>query len=256
MKLLIRKLLSSLFLPLPLLYVLIGSSILLFILKKKKPAKILAISAVAWLILITTPFLSVKMVKSLEYKYNTLIEIPDSITAGNINIMVLGSGHTENNELSPNDQLSSTALSRLTEGIRLHRLMPGSTMIFSGFAGRDSLSQAEALFNAAIALGVDSSRTIQLRNPSNTYAEATEFSRLGKEDEILIVVTDAVHMPRAMKLFKQAGLDPIPAPTNFILKEKAAERHFSFIPSEANITNMNKVMHEYMGMIWAKMRYK
>ena len=53
--------------------------------------------------------------------------------------------------------------------------------------------------------------------PSTTKEEAQAFTdKYGKEVQV-IVVTNALHMPRAIKTFQEQGLKPIAAPTNFIV---------------------------------------
>ena len=61
-------------------------------------------------------------------------------------------------------------------------------------------------------LGVDVPRADVLGTPLDTAQEARAIAALiGRAPFIL--VTSAYHMPRAMRLMLQAGLDPIPAPT-------------------------------------------
>src|SRR5690606_28241642 len=118
---------------------------------------------------------------------------------GPVNIMVLGAGHTNDPELPALDKLYPSAIARLTEGIRLKRLMPGSKLICSGYKGRSNISQAEASALVALDLGVPPSDTIWLPEAHNTKAEAKAYlERMGAE-QTLILVTDAIHMPRAMK---------------------------------------------------------
>jgi uncharacterized SAM-binding protein YcdF (DUF218 family) len=60
-------------------------------------------------------------------------------------------------------------------------------------------------------------------------------------------------MPRAIMHFRHAGLNPIPSPTNFIIKQnQKQDQNWFFIPSSTNIHSMETIFHEYLGILWAK----
>jgi uncharacterized SAM-binding protein YcdF (DUF218 family) len=88
--------------------------------------------------------------------------------------------------------------------------------------------------------------------PKNTWAEATEYKRLFGDSAQLILVTSAAHMPRAMKLFHKAGLSPIAAPTNHLVKKSPQPDFWFWLPSSINIQKMESAVHEYVGMGWAE----
>jgi len=61
-------------------------------------------------------------------------------------------------------------------------------------------------------------------------------------------------MPRAVMHFRNAGLNPIAAPTNFnIRKNNISGSYTDYFPSPGNIRFMEIVFQEYLGMLWAKM---
>jgi len=57
-------------------------------------------------------------------------------------------------------------------------------------------------------------------------------------------------MPRAMKLFKASGLDPIASPTNYIIKRNSVKRPELPLPGAGHIRNMENAVHEYAGLVW------
>ena len=68
------------------------------------------------------------------------------------------------------------------------------------------------------------------------------------------IITDAAQMLRAVMHFRNAGLQPIPAPTNFIIRKNNIPHSYTYyFPSSGNIRNMEIVIQEYLGMLWAKM---
>ena len=60
-------------------------------------------------------------------------------------------------------------------------------------------------------------------------------------------------MPRAMGLFRKHGMDPIPAPTDYMVKEREGGLSPGvFFPSAGSLENAERVIHEYLGMVWAR----
>jgi len=74
----------------------------------------------------------------------------------------------------------------------------------------------------------------------------------------IILVTSAMHMPRAAALFMHEGLEVIPAPTDYRITQSIWDGLWKFefpstllnlIPSESNISLTTNVMKEYIGLI-------
>ena len=85
-----------------------------------------------------------------------------------------------------------------------------------------------------------------------TFEEAQHMKkRVGEKPFIL--VTAAYHMPRTMKLFKKAGLNPIAAPTDF---NRAEESGFLTTLQGRQLQNTEHAWHEYLGMLIYKLQGK
>ncbi len=65
-------------------------------------------------------------------------------------IVVLGSSHVSDSRLPVNSQIGSTSLLRLVEGIRVHRVIPNSTLIFCGWAVYDPVPNANVVRDVAL----------------------------------------------------------------------------------------------------------
>jgi len=166
----------------------------------------------------------------------------------------LGGGHTDDKDLSSNNQLSLQALSRLVEGIRIHRMIPESRIILSGYSGKSEIAQAIVLYRTALILGIDSSSMALQPFPSNTQQEAEEYVKNFGTTKNLILVTTATHMPRAILLFSKAGILPIAAPAGFIQKYGSNKSKKELIPYSGNISKLEVALHEYLGIIWAHLK--
>jgi uncharacterized SAM-binding protein YcdF (DUF218 family) len=226
--------------------------IVFYFCKFKKAGLLVVFFSVLWLILISFPFVPSILVRSLEDRFSPLLEISQVPKGGTINILVLGGGRSEYKNLSSKGKPTLDSLSRLSEGIRLHSLLPGSHLVFSGMSKGQKYSHAEILKQAAMAMGVEEKEISLLPTSENTKMEAFDFTNKFGTNNTLIIVTDAIHMPRAILLFRKAGQSPIPAPTNYTMKSQQNKYLSNWRPSAHNIVRMEYPLHEILGLIWAE----
>lgn len=179
---------------------------------------------------------------------NLPLSVPmKTMDSGRTLILVLGSGYTLDKRLPANAQVGLVALGRLAEGIRIHRNLKNSIIVCSGYSSRGLESQAEVTKRAAIILGVEPNNIETLTQPSTTQEEANEFGKKYGRSSPLVLVTDALHMPRALKLFKLQGYNPVPAPTNYKVTTEPDDDDLTWLPSFENLGLMNYVVHEWLG---------
>jgi uncharacterized SAM-binding protein YcdF (DUF218 family) len=221
--------------------------------KKKGTAKVLFVSAILLLLVTSTNYLPAYLAKKLESKYPPLSEAAIKKIQGKVYIHVLGSGYTSNKNIPPNAQIGLTALGRLAEGIRVYRLLDSAVIVCSG-NGPDAAkeTQAQVTKNAAVALGIPAENVLELNTPSTTEEEAKDLATQYGNNIRLVVATDAIHIPRAMRFFRKAGfVNLVAAPTNFKAAETQEDNFVKWLPSMSNIALTNQVIHEYLGNIKA-----
>ncbi|MBI5328025.1 MAG: YdcF family protein [Deltaproteobacteria bacterium] len=169
-------------------------------------------------------------------------------------VVILGGGVTDLSWLGVSPQPSRASLSRLIYGLTLYRQIPGSTLVISGGSGdfeKQNISEADAMKEWAIALGVEAKNIIVEKNSRNTSENATEVKRIIK-DKKPILVTSAYHMKRAAAMFKKTGMDVTPAPTDYINERKGVS-FYSFIPQTRHLLTSTMALSEYMSLIWYKL---
>ncbi|MDX1587871.1 MAG: ElyC/SanA/YdcF family protein [Oleiphilaceae bacterium] len=169
-------------------------------------------------------------------------------------VLVLGSSASNISEHPPTTRLSGVAGLRLVEGIRLHRALPGSTLVLSGGSVFGDAPSATVMSRAAVALGAEVSQLRIHPNPRNTFEEAElMFEAIGSEPYLL--VTSASHMPRAMALARKAGTHPIAAPTVLRTATSTSPKSLAFyLPSASALEMTERAFHEYMGLAWGRLR--
>jgi uncharacterized SAM-binding protein YcdF (DUF218 family) len=222
--------------------------------KKKKVALVFLCVTIALFLCASTAYLPNFLAGKLERKYPPYIHAQYFSDSEKVLIHVLGSGYVLDKRLPPNAQIGWCALGRLAEAIRIHRMIKNSIIVCSGYSSLGLETQAQVTRRAAIALGVDSIQVETLNLPSTTQEEARELSTHYSKKSHLIVVTDAIHMPRAVKLFKAQGFNPIAAPTNYKINEGPMQDDIRWFPSFERIGLMNYVIHEFLGNLKASLQ--
>jgi uncharacterized SAM-binding protein YcdF (DUF218 family) len=210
------------------------------------------IGALTWLFLISVSPFPVYLVQQRESRFPVLWELPEQ--SDSLHILVLGGGHTLSPDLPPHDQLSDQALARLSEGVRLKQQLPEAKLIGSGNSQSNRTSQATVLMNTAVSLGISPLDTLQNTRPFDTETEAYAYAkRFGTENPV-ILVTSALHMPRAVYWFEQAGVEAIPAPTDHRVKPDPQKSPYNWKPSANKIQMTGALLHEWAGMVYAKLK--
>ncbi len=218
--------------------------------KRKVSTRLIIVTALLFLVT-ATAYLPQYLARQLERQYQPLNPASIKGKPGKIYIHLLGSGYALDKRLPATAQLATVAQCRLVEAIRVYRQLDSSVLVCSAGSLLQKETQAAVARKAAILLGVDSTRIITLDTPSTTKEEAAALAeRVGAKANI-IIVTDALHMPRAFKLFKQQGFAPIAAPANFKIVEAENELGLKWWPGIGNMGLMDVVLHEYFGNIKA-----
>jgi len=81
------------------------------------------------------------------------------------------------------------------------------------------ISQAQLSKEAAISLGVKQQNIEMLETATSTLEEAIAFKEHFGVNKNVILVTSALHMPRAVEIFSDQGIKVLPAPTAYLCKK-------------------------------------
>jgi uncharacterized SAM-binding protein YcdF (DUF218 family) len=145
--------------------------------------------------------------------------LPDDIAPPD-GIIVLG-GSVDEALSAERRRISFTdAAERLTAPIELLRRFPRAKLVFSGGSAAlngSTATEAEAVKRFWRAVGIDQGEAIYEDRSRNTYENAV-FTRdliKPKPGERWLLVTSAMHMPRAVGIFRQVGFPIVPYPVDF-----------------------------------------
>ena len=228
----LKKMLTGGLMPMSigLVFILIAL-ILLYFNKIQKAKKYLTISML-WMVIISwSPFANL-MLKPLESMYPKLENIPQNIEY----ILLLGGDRDK----------------RAWEALRLYHKIPNVKIITSGYSLHDPISDAQKTATKLMESGIPKERILMQDMAKTTFEEAQHMKKCVGE-KAFILVTAAYHMPRTMKLFKKAGLNPIAAPADF---NQPNEDGFLSILQSKQLEKTEHAWHEYLGILMYKLQGK
>ena len=246
---LLKKIVSVAIMPINIVLILLLFSLLYF---RKRPSTSLKylVSAFLLLFISSLPVVSNTFMASIENNYE-----PFSLSSKPIDyIIVLGSRDTENAALPVTSQLSKDSLQRLVEVLRIYKLHPEARIITSGHHSNDVVSNAQKMKQSLILLGVPEQKIITENFPKDTEEEA-ELISPRVQGSTVILITNANHMPRAMKYFQTQGIQPIAAPTGYWVKNiDKTEGWNYYLPNGKKLQQTTIAWYESLGRLvqWFK----
>lgn len=257
----LSKLLPVLVYPTGLLFLLILGALLLR--KRGRLRDALLIGALVVLLVAGNRYVALGLVRSLEWR---TFPPAEDVTAEAI--VVLGGGTELIAEPRPIVEVNGAG-DRVLYAAELYRRGAAPLIVASGgrvalFETGDSTPAEEMLFLLEF-VGVPREAIMLEANSQNTHENALFSAEILKERGVqrILLVTSALHMPRALPLFEAQGLQVIPAPADYILSQPQWEQLWQggpaasllgLFPSAGNLNLTTNVMKEYLGLLVYRLR--
>jgi len=225
---------------------------------KRRPLALrLLATSMFLLVVFSCPETSLVLMRSLEEQYrdSDLAQIPDAQAI----IILGGTIHM------PSQQHHASALiessDRLLLTYRLYRAGKAPLVICSG--GNNPLlgeageaSEARSMSGLLEEWGIPAA-AIEVEEASINTRENALFSyRLLSARGIrkIILVTSAMHMPRAAGAFRKAGFEVVPAPADFRTGWGEPNPIFLWLPSAGSLDHSQTALHEWLGLWTYRLR--
>ncbi|HNR92379.1 MAG TPA: YdcF family protein [Dokdonella sp.] len=162
-------------------------------------------------------------------------------------IVVLGGGVSR--EARGDDDFSAlteASLRRLFAGVALARAQPDALLLISGGVSRFAFSESGLMGALARQLGVAPER-LRLEHRSRTTWQNARYSSEMQPPiaRHIVLVTSALHMPRARYAFEQAGFEVCAWPVDYRHAPFGGVGYF--LPSTTGLLKADLVLHELVG---------
>lgn len=244
----VSSFLTNLVIPLNLAITLLVIAVLLLLVRLRKLAALVATSALVWLLFWSLPASTLWAGGRLEqlYPYREPASVPQAQAIVVLGGVTAGGRH---NWFEPID--SDQAVHRVDTAAALYREHRAPYVVVSGAALEGNVSEAQIMANALQRLGVPSEAILKEENSYTTYENAlytAELLRKRRMDDI-ILVTSALHMPRAMAVFREQGILPIPAPSPPQITVPSSTGFSFWQPSLKVLDASRSIIKEYVGML-------
>jgi uncharacterized SAM-binding protein YcdF (DUF218 family) len=152
--------------------------------------------------------------------------------------------------------LNDTA-DRIIQAVILARRHPEARLIITGGSGSfnqgEDRREADHYARLARELGVEEGRIVVDRDSRNTHESAAACAKIIQDafPGDIVLITSAMHMPRAVGCFEREEVDVIPYPVDYRTKnDKHADiKPLWFLPNSGNLELMYNACREWTGLV-------
>lgn len=209
--------------------------------------------AVLWLA--STPVLAEALVASLERAHPACV-VATAPKADAIVVLGGALGPALPPRVEPD---LSDGADRVWLAARLYRAGKAPLVIATGGAGPGSKSErpeSDAMRDLLAQWGVPPAAVLAEGASLDTHDNAVETRRLldARALKRVLLVTSALHMPRALAAFREAGIDAVPCPTDFRAVDPESRSILDFLPDSEALSASTAALHEILGHLWYRLR--
>ena len=215
-------------------------------------SKKISLLGIIILIFCSLPIISNNLMTYLQKNYTlqdtSAMDKADAIVVLSGMVSTIKTGNTFKYEFSG-------AVNRILSGIDLFKNNKAPLLILTRGKRPWSLGKPEGeyLKKFAIKFGIPEENILLTGNVQNTDQEAKSVKELLNQNNKIILVTSAFHMPRAHKVFRAANIEVIPFAVNFRSSKKITL--MDFIPSAGSFSATSFFVKEMIGRIYYSLKY-
>lgn len=248
------KLAVLIFGPLGTVLILLLAALLLY--RRPRLGRVILACGIVILWALSTDVVSQSLLRGLEYRVPgyTLENAPQEPV-----IIVLGGFMRSPSPAHKRGEFTEAG-DRLMQGFRLYRAGKAPLILVSGgqvpMFGKSIMTESEAARSILEEWGVPES-AILIETRSKNTAENARFScelLAGRGIHRALLVTSASHMPRAAGVFRKAGLEVSPAPTDYLTGWPQPDLAFRLLPGPDALNNSAVALREYAGLLVYRLR--
>ncbi|MEK9645542.1 MAG: YdcF family protein [Alphaproteobacteria bacterium] len=214
----------------------------------RRTGRALVVAITAVLVLLGIFPVGYAMLEGLENRFPANPPLPEKVAG----VIVLGGTVNPGLTVDRGQPALTDGAERLTEFIRIGRLYPDAKLVFSGGSGslsRIYLKETSVARDLINSIGFPPDRVVFEGDSRNTHENAvlTRDIMTPKAGETWVLVTSALHMPRAVGCFRAAGWPNIvPYPVDYRTDGKG-RFNLRFEPF-GGIARVSEALREWIGL--------
>lgn len=184
--------------------------------------------------------------RPLESRFKTAL--PERVDG----IILIGGSERPRISEERGQSVAMDTTSRYIVFAKLARRYPKAKLVFSGGSGAlapwPGMKDHEVAVNALKDIGFPVQRLILETASRNTHENAVMAAQIvqPKPEETWLLVTSAMHMPRAMGCFRQAGWNVLPAPAGYLTGTSRSP--YPTLNLQEHLTLLTRAVREYIGL--------
>ena len=168
-------------------------------------------------------------------------------------VVVLGGGISMADDANPYPDFGEGS-DRIVHAFRVLKAGKANKVLLSGGSvfDPDALSsEAHAMAELLVSLGIDRAAILIEGSSRNTYENARNSAAIWKEQGFRsgLLVTSASHMPRALATFRSAGLQLEPASTDANSGGGLPPFPMPYLPDTGSLDFTTKALKEWLGLL-------
>jgi uncharacterized SAM-binding protein YcdF (DUF218 family) len=163
-------------------------------------------------------------------------------------VIVLASGRIYAGDGTPSPRMDEAGWERLRYGVQVWN-RTGGTLLFSGGPDQIAVEQTMAGLMRQVAneLGVPTSAMSLSTKSETTFEDIREARRrIPQGAQRVYLITSAIHMPRALGVAKQVGLEVMPLPCDYRQLLRPTWR--AWFPDDGGPILWYDALHEWIGL--------
>jgi uncharacterized SAM-binding protein YcdF (DUF218 family) len=232
----------------PLFFVLILITLGIFFRSKK-----ISLFGIAILIFCSLPIISSNLITYLEKDYS----LQNTSTIDKADAIVVLSGMLSIIKTESDYEYEfGGAVDRILAGIDLYKDAKAPILILTRGKLPWSLKKPEGeyLKEFATEFGIPKENILLTDNVQNTDQEAKSVKKILNQNNRIVLVTSAFHMPRATKVFEAVDINVLPFPVDFQNQESKIT-FMDFIPSASSFSDSSHFIREMIGRTYYTLKY-
>jgi uncharacterized SAM-binding protein YcdF (DUF218 family) len=249
MVILVDKILTQLAMPLGLGLLVLAYAVMAMAIGRRRQALTAAVVAGLSIWIFSTPLVANVLSRTLEERVSALPV--DSYPVVDVAVLLGGA-------LSPPDSEAGLfelqeASDRVVQAARLYRAGKAPRILIAGgnVFGGDGITEASAIADFLVFMGVARGDIILENTSRNTRENAVNSAAIWRSESFGtgLLVTSAMHMPRALAAFRKVGMDLTPVPIDYLSGADDDPLPLLFIPNAASLRISSLAIKELLGLL-------